>query len=53
MTWSYVAFQTASDARQRLANAVDVTGLRLDDDGEARVDRVQDRRGIGKELLFE
>jgi glucoamylase len=27
LTWSYVAFQTASDARQRLASAVNASGL--------------------------
>ena len=30
MTWSYVAFQTASDARQRLTVAVDSTGLQFE-----------------------
>jgi len=29
LTWSYVAFQTASDARQRLAVALDTTSLQF------------------------
>ena len=29
MTWSYVAFQTASDARLRLLKAVENSGLKL------------------------
>jgi len=30
LTWSYVAFQTASDARQRLAVALNATSLQVE-----------------------
>jgi hypothetical protein len=52
LTWSYVAFQTASDARQRLVAAVDASGLRLD--GEEGWFEMQDgEQGVVKELLFQ
>jgi hypothetical protein len=52
LTWSYVAFQTAADARQRLVTAVDASGLRLD--GEEGWFEMQDgEQGVVKELLFQ
>jgi len=52
LTWSYVAFQTASDARQRLVAAVDVSGFCVD--GEEDRFEVQDAgQQIEKELLFQ